>query len=77
MKVAGQALNRDPGWTRLAKMTLARVQPQPGSVSDVAIAQRAAFEAATDGNVRAAAEHLRTAVDAVADKREKGWLGEQ
>lgn len=77
MKVAAQALNRDPGWTKFAKLTLARVQPQPGRVSDVAIAQRAAFEAATDGDAPAAAEHLRMTADAITDTREKGWLAEQ
>ncbi|MDX8035873.1 helicase C-terminal domain-containing protein [Lentzea sp. BCCO 10_0856] len=77
MAVANQALNRDPGWIKLAKLTLAAVPPQPGNVTDVAVAQRAAFEAATDGDYRAAAEQLEVAASTVADNREKGWLLEQ
>ncbi|MGH3534432.1 MAG: helicase C-terminal domain-containing protein, partial [Pseudonocardiaceae bacterium] len=77
MDAAGQALNRDQSWTKLAKLTLASVRPQTGSVTGVAIAQRAAFESATDGDFRAAAQHLSTVADAMTDNREKGWLLEQ
>jgi len=77
MDVADQALNRDPSWVKLAKLTLASVPPQIGSVTDVAVAQRAAFEAATDGDFRAAAQQLSTAAKALTDNRTKGWLLEQ
>jgi hypothetical protein len=77
MKVAAQALNRDPDWVRLAKVTLAAIPAPEGFVSGVAIARRQAFELATDGDYRAAAEVISAAVDTVAEPRVQGWLLEQ
>lgn len=75
--VARQALDRDQGWVKLAKRKLSSLPAPNAVVTDVAISRRRAFEAATDGDYRAAAEHLSTAVAAASIEREKGWLLEE
>lgn len=77
MEVADQALNRDPGWTKLAKLALAKLAPEAGNITAVAVAQRDAFESATDGDFRDAADRLSAVAHGLADQREKGWLQEQ
>ncbi|QWZ09725.1 DEAD/DEAH box helicase family protein [Nocardioides panacis] len=75
--VARQALTRDPGWVQLAKTKLRSVPAPTGHVSDTAVARRRAFEAATDGDTRAAAELISAAVSTLPTDREQGWLLEQ
>lgn len=77
LSVARQALNRDPGWVKLAKLTLAAVPAPPGSLSEVASARRRAFDAATDGNYAAAAEHISSAIASAESAKDKGWLLEE
>lgn len=75
--VAKQALDRDPGWTRMAKLFLAAVPAPTGTVNPIAVARRGAFERATDGDVRGAAQLLSAAAGNATNSREKGWLLEQ
>jgi hypothetical protein len=77
MGVAHQALARDDGWVRLAKLSLSNIQPPDSQVSVTATERRNAFEAATDHNFQAAANHLSRAIDAATDDAERGWLLEQ
>lgn len=77
MEVAAQALERDPSWVQLAKLQLASIPAPAGAVSSVAVAQRGAFELATDGSYRDAAQTISTAAGTAASAREKGWLLEQ
>jgi hypothetical protein len=77
MKVAAQALDRDPDWVRLAKLTVASIAAPTGVVTEVAIARRSAFEQATDGDYRAAGELLSAAAAGVTEPRVQGWLLEQ
>ncbi|TVT61953.1 DEAD/DEAH box helicase [Amycolatopsis rhizosphaerae] len=77
MQTAGQALNRDPKWTILAKRALTAVKPAPGHVSPVAVARREAFNAAANGRVKAAADILEKVEEQVEEPREKGWLQAQ
>lgn len=74
IEVAQQALNRDPGWIRLAKLALAAIPAPPGTVHDAAIARRAAFDAAVNGDIPTAAAQLSKAAAAAVEPREKGWL---
>ncbi|MBM9838701.1 DEAD/DEAH box helicase [Rhodococcus hoagii] len=74
---AKQALSRDPKWVDLATRALASVPAQVGDVSGAAIAQRTAFEKATDGDYRAAADLLDSTATMSENSREKGWLLEQ
>lgn len=77
MGVARQALDRDTGWVTLAKQALTKLAPQAGSISEVAVARRMAFEDASDGDYAAAADHLGSIAATVTNRREKGWLAEQ
>jgi len=77
MAVAQQALTRDPGWVKLARLKLASLPASAASVSDVAIARRRAFESAADADYPAAADHLSAAVAAAGSDREKGALLEE
>lgn len=77
INTAMQALDRDPEWVDLATKVLASVPAQVGAVSEAAIAQRAAFEKATDGDYVAAAALLDNAATLAQNSRETGWLLEQ
>lgn len=76
MQTAKMALERHPGWVRLARQALLAVPPPIGAVSEVAVARRTAFDAAVDGDYRGAGQTLSTAARAV-DGLELGWLLEQ
>lgn len=77
MKAANQALNRDQSWILIAKRGLAAVKPEPGTVSSVSIARRAAFEAAVNGSYKVAADITETVEADIEDARTRGWLREQ
>jgi hypothetical protein len=77
MAVAKQALDRDESWVKLAKAAVSSIPAPVGAVSDIAVARREAFEAASDGDHRRAAELLSAAVVAASSEREEGWLLEQ
>ncbi|MHA6795911.1 DEAD/DEAH box helicase [Pseudonocardia bannensis] len=77
MKTANQALERDPTWTKLAKRVLSSVRPAPGNVSDLAIARRAAFDAAEKGDYKTAADVLEAAELKALSARQEGWLQAQ
>jgi len=77
MAVAGQALDRDAAWVRYAKLRLAGIPAPEGAVSDDAVARRAAFEAASDGDHRRAADLIGAAVGTLATPRAQGWALEQ
>ena len=74
VQAARQALDRDPGWIKLAKLALTDIPAPAGNVSDAAVARRAAFEAASDGDFRKSASLLSAAVATASGDREKGWL---
>lgn len=77
LKVADQALNRDPSWVQLAKNALSGLTPKSGYVGPEAIARRRAFDAALAGNTPEAESILGAAVAATDDPRTNGWLLEQ
>lgn len=75
--MARQALERDEGWVRLARRRLSALPAPTATVSPVAAGRRRAFDAASDGDYTAAAEHMSAAVAASDGDREKGWLLEE
>lgn len=77
MTLAQRALTRDGGWVKLAKKSLSQIDPDPGTVSQHAIARRLAFEAACHADYHTAARLLGEAADASTKPREQGWLIEQ
>lgn len=77
MGVAGQALERDPGWVKFARHGMASITPALGHVSAAASYRRTAFELAAAGNIAGAADTLSDAIAATSDPREQGWLLEQ
>jgi hypothetical protein len=77
LAVAGQALGRDPAWVRYAKLRLAGIPAPEGNVTGLAVARRAAFEAAVDGDHRRAADLIGGAVDGLDGPRAQGWALEQ
>jgi hypothetical protein len=73
-----QCLARDRGWVRLSREALANVTYDPPQPADpVAVARRVAFDAALIGQHRAAVDALRSAINATADLRLRGWLKQQ
>jgi hypothetical protein len=74
---AQQALDRDPGWVKLAKNALRSIPPQAGRVSHHAALQRRGFRSAAEGAYQDAAKFLGEAVDGSTLAKEQGWLQEQ
>jgi len=77
MAVAQQALDRDPAWVRFARLALSSIPAPAGMVSDFAVARRLAFEAATDGDHRRAADLVSAAASSLEGNRAIGWALEQ
>lgn len=76
IETAEQALSRDENWVSLALGELRQVSPEPGHVSDSAIARREAFVAAAAGDINGACSLLHTAIGAETDSRVAGELME-
>ncbi len=74
--VARQALTRDHNWVALARQALVSIPAPTGSVSQIGVARRNAFEMACDGDNAAAAQLLSQAANGTTG-REQGWLLEQ
>jgi hypothetical protein len=73
-----QVIERDSNWVRASKAALVGVQyDRSGKVSPIALAQRAAFNAARAGNWRRAIDVIQDACNSAADRRTRGWLKEQ
>jgi hypothetical protein len=77
MAVAQQALDRDTAWVKFARLALASIAAPAGMVSDFAVARRRAFEAATDGDHRRAADLIGAAAGSMEGDRAVGWALEQ
>lgn len=54
IQTAHQALERDEGWVKLALQSMRNIAPEPGNVSDAAIAERRAFKLAQGGDYKGA-----------------------
>lgn len=77
MAVAGQALNRDASWVKLARLRLASIPAPTGALSDFAVARRAAFDTAADGDARRAAQLISDGSATLDGQRALGWALEQ
>lgn len=76
--VVDQCLDRDPGWLRVSRDVLDDVEYDgSGVVSEVALAQREAFDQALVGGYSRAASRLSAAAGAASDNRHAGWLKQQ
>lgn len=75
--VITQALSRDQGWLAVARSTLAGIQYEEGSVSEVMFRARLAFNHASVDQYSAAASELSAAIEMTSDTRTQGWLQEQ
>lgn len=77
ISTAQQALTRDASWMKLAKLALAGIAPNPGSVLPHAEPRRHAYRAAAAGDFATAARVIGDAINMQPTTKLKGWLREQ
>ncbi|GAA4048727.1 helicase C-terminal domain-containing protein [Agromyces indicus] len=77
LETTQQALDRDEGWTKVAKRALRNLAHSPARVDPIAAAEREAFDRALDNQRSKAVAILTEAADACEDLRTKGRLYEQ
>lgn len=77
LKTVDQALSRDEGWVTFAKRALRNLTPPPARIASGAVAERAAFEAAANGDHARGAEIIASALEGLEDERTIGRLQEQ
>lgn len=71
-------LNRDAEWVGTSRAAVAEVAyKREGVVTDIAVARRAAFDKAVEGNFEAATATLRAGIDTLEGPLEKGWYMEE
>ncbi|MFD6057850.1 DEAD/DEAH box helicase [Rhodococcus wratislaviensis] len=71
-------LERDGDWVASSRAAVADVEyEREGTVTDIAVARRHAFDKAIAGNFEAAVTALRTGIDSLEDPLEKGWYMEE
>ena len=76
--VVEQCLQRDPGWVTASRNALDGVQyDTEDRVSAAAVAQREAFDLAELHRYQEAADRLQHVINAVTDRRLRGWLRQQ
>ena len=74
ISTAKQALDRDPGWVKLALQSLRNIAPRPGTVTAAAVAERQAFEHAQRGDFPGAVRLLSEAAESEPDPTTAGVL---
>lgn len=77
IETANQALQRDPDWVKLAKLSLRGIGPQKGHMSASAPVRREAFDAALRGDINTAVHRLETLANDTDNFKIQGWLLEQ
>lgn len=77
IETANQALNRDPNWVKLAKLSLRGIGSQEGHISESASARKEGFDAALRGDINTAVQRLEAVANETATFKTKGWLLEQ
>ncbi len=77
MTTVQQALDRDSGWVKYAKVALRSLSPQPARVDAATIAERNAFDSVLRGDTSGAVTRLAKAAEASADDRRAGQVLEQ
>lgn len=75
--VVDQCLNRDPDWVQASRDNLVGVAYGPGHVASAAQYVRHAANLAGQGRYTEAADAQQMAVNAVADRHERGWHMQQ
>jgi hypothetical protein len=67
-------LGRDPSWVRASKAAVIGAKYTAGDVSQTALSQRQAFNAASSRDYRRAVAEMQKAVNAASNDRVKAWL---
>lgn len=77
-QAVGLVLSRNKEWVKLAKGVLAHAKYDTiGNVSQIAIRQREAFNAADAGDFQRAAHTVQASINACTEPRVRGWLKQQ
>lgn len=73
-----RCLDRDPDWVSASRGALATIKnPKESEVSELATAERSAFDLAVLGRYQEAADKLRDAIKGIGDKNLRGWVKQQ